>query len=243
MILKYLTSRLSLVKFFSLSLLFALFILQVESSFEDWILGAGFLLVSFLIFRIIDDIGSVHLDRINHPSRIYLLEKNISKMIIFGGFVLTLYIISLEIFMPSYFMETIGGFAVGSIIAYLVFDKNKILLPVIPILKYPLLLWCLTSFSIEVEHLLLVFSSAMIMGSHDTIEKIKSYSSIWFFISIILVLTAGLLIFQPWSKALNNLYILPIVILVAALWRWKYAVYFPILYFPIAYFISNNFLA
>lgn len=242
MIFNYLRSRLSARKFFILSLLFALFILKPESTFTAWFVVVGIMLISFLVFRIVDDIGSVHFDRINHPDRTYLLIKNFPIMLVFGGIILGLYLLSLKMYMPAFFFKGIAGFAFLSIIAYSVFGKNNRILPIIPLLKYPVLLWCFTSLFMEVDSFFLLSSSAFIVGSHDTIEKIKSQTNPYFYLSIVLVLIAGLLIFQPWNKALDVLYILPILISVVGLWRWKYAPYLPLLYFPLAYFISSNYL-
>lgn len=239
MILKYLKSRLSLLRFFGLALLFTLFVLPSDAFFQDFISQSGFLLFSFLVFRILDDLGSVHFDRVQHPDRSYLWSPSFPKIIRFGAGVLFSYLILIWVFMPIHYVIVIGSFSGISILAYLLFENNQNLLPLIPILKYPVLLWCLTDLSLETEQVLLLASTAIIIASHDSLERLNSGSNRGLYRSLFYLMLVGFLVFQPWNVAFQAIYILPIVLAVWLLRNWKYVAYLPVLYYPLVYFNLN----
>ena len=72
MIKAYLHTRLRPWSFFALAALFALFDKESAHWFV-YLSNVFFLFTSFLVFRLLDDAGSVYLDRKEHPERTYAL--------------------------------------------------------------------------------------------------------------------------------------------------------------------------
>ncbi|MFT7611576.1 MAG: hypothetical protein ACI9J3_000521 [Parvicellaceae bacterium] len=238
MIFTYLINRSGLVRFILLSVVFSLLIYKPSSSAQEWVTGICFLLGSFLVFRIIDDLGSVRLDRINHPDRTYLNKGNFSKMVMFGSIVLAVYLTTINFLFSEQVVLAVGLLSLGSILSYLLVGKSKVLLAIIPLLKYPVLLWCLMGFPIDVSHLLVAGSSFFIIGSHELIEKMNKKGFVWLTIGSLLV--AGIMVFPPWEVLVNSSFCLTLTILIPLIKKWKLTIYVPALYFPVTYFILSN---
>lgn len=229
-----------MAKFTCLAMLMSLFVCSTNSLISDWMYSVGFLLISFLIFRIIDDIGSIHIDRDEHPDRTYLSKENLPKLLTFGGIALGIYLAGLGMFsLPI--LATMGAFISVSIVLYLGFGKNTRIMPIIPLLKYPILLWCLSNLATDLETITLAISTFFLMASHDLVERIGTKNTrIW--ASLLVLSITGILIFYPSNNPLNVLYTLPVLILISVVGKWKSAKYIALLYFPITHFLLNSFV-
>ena len=64
--------RLNPLKFISLAILLSLLVFKKEDNLSTWISGIFFIVISLIVFRCIDDAGSVYFDRKNHH---YLQDK------------------------------------------------------------------------------------------------------------------------------------------------------------------------
>ncbi len=237
MMAEYLKSRLGLVKFSLLSIVLSLFVCPNETPLEGWIFTIVFLFISFLIFRIFDDAGSVYLDRVAHPERTYLNKENYPKFLVVASVVLALYLAGLGLYF-GYGLWSIYVLIVISIFGYLLFGKSRLILPIIPLLKYPILIWSLYHHAFHLPTIFIALSTFFIIAAHDLIENIgkRRRALLWSFLTLAI---SGILVFQPWSYPFNGLLILPMLIFVLFMWKWKFTPYIPILYYPISYFVLS----
>lgn len=238
MVMAYLKSRFNPVKFLLLAILLSLLVYSSPSPWIGPVLGIAFLFSSIFAFRVLDDAGSVHYDRVNHPNRSYLSPENFLRFLRFTIAVLLIYLAFLFAFSLNYFI-TGSLLLVLSFLAYILFGKNNAVLPIIPLLKYPVLLWVLMDFSLNPVDLCVASSSIFMMASYDLIEQIgKNKSSL--LSSIITLLLTGILLFPFWLNGFQWLLILPMPLLVFVIGKWKYFKYLPLLFYPISYLILNQ---
>ncbi|MBL4705730.1 MAG: hypothetical protein JKY54_14490 [Flavobacteriales bacterium] len=223
------------MKFILLAGVLSLFVYKDDSSIEEWAFGIGFLFVSFLVFRMLDDAGSVHLDRVNHPDRTYLNKVSYARFVVLTSIVCTAYLIAL-CFYSTTALLIIGSLMLVSIVFYLLLGKSKFILPVIPLLKYPVLVWCLFDFTDVSELICVAVSTLFMLASHDLIENIGKKKAA-FPMSLLVVFITGYLLYQPWVDALNVLYILPMLVVIRFIGNWKFSQYIPLLYYPVTYFL------
>jgi hypothetical protein len=193
-----------------------------------------------MVFRLIDDAGSVTLDRENHPERIHLLPKNYKHFLIATIITTIVFLFALYIsFTKSFLLVT--GLIVVSAFLYVIFHRNKIIISLIPLLKYPILLWCLISLSYEVDAILICLSSFAIMLMYDLIDD-EDEKKRKLVRNVIGITICSILVFQPWLKASLLVFTILPIILVFTLNETSYLKYLPVIYFPILSLISNLFL-
>lgn len=228
------------MKFFSLAVLLSLFVFKKEDSFYNWLIGIGFLFLSFFVFRFLDDAGSVHFDRKNHPERKYLNTNNYKKFLIITGSIIFVYLILLlTLFFLEYFIIFI--LVLGSILLYIIFGKNTYILPLIPLIKYPLLLIVLNGVPLNSKSVSILMAPFFLMLCYDIWgRKIENKKQFWK--SFVYLFICGVLIFQPYEKPFHLLFVLfPLLVLLALFKSMHKISFLPILYYPITYFLINNF--
>ena len=210
MIIKYLKYRLKPLQFLALAMFMALFCLNVFLTYSSAVLNFIFLFLGFIVFRFIDDAGSVTIDRIAHPDRTYLTKENYPSFLKIVVIVTILLLTYTTFFLPNSLI-VISGFIAISICLYLIFNSNKSIMIFIPLLKYPTLLWCISGLTLVPNRILAILGSFFIMYLYDQLdqqEKPKSDLMI-----LVTCIVCGLLIFQPWL----NLYLIGLVILPVSL--------------------------
>jgi hypothetical protein len=239
LVIQYLKKRFSPVKFILLSTLLCLFVYDVAASGTNWAKGIFFLFISLFTFRILDDAGSVYYDRANYPERTYLKKENYPSFLRFTITICLGYLLSLFFYSQAYFL-VIAGLMGVSVMGYVFFGKNNFILPIVPLFKYPILLWCLMSFSSETNDLLVALSSLLIIASHDVIELIGKKDWAHNF-GLIILLMVGFMLFPFWTNKLYLICILILPLIIYLIRKWKYRAFVPVLYYPIVYFVLTNF--
>lgn len=228
------------MKFSLLAVLLSLFVFKKEDIFYNWITGIGFLFFSLLVFRFIDDAGSVHFDRKKHPERYYLNAINYKHFLIITGSIIFIYIIFLHtLFFQGYLI--IYALVFGSILLYILFGNNTHMIPLIPLIKYPLLLLVLNEVPLNFKSASVLLATFFLLLSYDSLERcVEIKSRNWK--SLVFLLICGLLVFQPFENPLNILFVLfPIVIILLLIKRIHKISFLPLLYYPITYFLITNF--
>lgn len=235
MIKKYLASRSGSVKFLLLAILFSLFVVGPQSDGILWARSIAFLFASFIVFRFIDDAGSVAIDRREHPERTYLHAQHYP---LFLGWTIVLALVYLLAVLLSdarafYVLTALITVSAG---LYIIFRERKFLLELVPLLKYPVLLWCLSLCSMDPSIVAPIVATFFIIFTHDILEKVHAgkLNLLW---GIVPLIISGLLIFRPWNDLAGLWFILPALFLAFVFQRSKNIKYLPVLYYPILAFV------
>lgn len=229
MIIKYLKSRFSLLRYLSLSILLSLFVVSVDIPFAlaSWLGIVFFVFISLLLFRALDDAGSVVFDRAD-AERSYLSEQNYTYFLVFNAFLAILYFGFLLFIKFSYGWH-LAAFYVLCIVCYFLFKNNKSILYVIPFLKYPLLL-----FVLGCENYQILLASLLLFLTYDLFEDEKRFNN-----GFAGILLCGMLVFFNPDEWTSLIYVFAPALIALMLRNHKFLKYLPILYFPIVYFIVN----
>lgn len=235
MLFQYISTRFGILKFSIFAVL--LLILGTTEIVEGKIFAENFIFifVSLFAFRLLDDAWSFYLDRIDHPRRTYLLPKNIKSFFVFTVIVFTIYLVGLFIFSWDFAITILILFVVSNGL-YFLFYKVKSIMTIIPLLKYPVFIWCISGFSMSSEVLFLSAGAFFMMLTSDFIDENKSTRALKY--KILLILLTGILIFQPWdggSSRLFDLVFMAIPILLISFTSMEEEPFFPIVVFPILY--------
>ena len=191
-----------------------------------------FIFASLFAFRLLDDAWSFHLDRISFPERAYLLPKNIGKFIFFAALVNAVYL-SVLLWISGFLAITVLILFLVSNGLYILFFRKKSILTIIPLLKYPVLIWCISGFSISSEVLLLSAGAFFMMLTSDYIDGNKSTNTLKY--KILLILVTGILIFQPWTKGfgqITDVVFISMTVLLIAFTSMDEQPIFPVIVFP-----------
>jgi hypothetical protein len=238
MLLNYIKTRLSPGKFIALAFLMSLFVFGRSDNMISWGLGIGFLFFSFLVFRFIDDAGSVYYDREHHPDRDYLSGKYYPKFLLITGGIVAVYLIIIVLNLFFVWLVLLG-FIVLTILLYFVFKHNNAILPIIPLLKYPVLVWAVAALNSTAIPFPVLFSTFLIMASYDVLETVyKKPLNLW--MSLVLLFACGMLLFQPWGNYFNIIYVLGIFVAIPFLRCSAGLKNIPVLYFPIVFYILKS---
>jgi hypothetical protein len=237
MIGNYIQQRLKPVQFLLLAIFLYLLVYPVQAQWTDVVSDALFLFVSFIVFRFIDDAGSVTIDRINHPDRTYLSAKNYTSFLVVTILLSTCYAAAVFIYDRS-MIVVIPPLMAGSVLLYLFSHKSGVMMKVIPLLKYPLLLLCISASNVDSSEILVVWSSFLIMLIYDLIDDRKEQGD-QRIILLILIIACGMLVFQPWHDWIWILFIIPPIVIVLMFSKSKLLKYLPILYFPLSILIKT----
>ncbi len=190
MVIQYISTRFKILKFAGFA---GLLVLLSVTEIPEWRIIAGnfiFIFASLFAFRLLDDMWSFYLDRIDHPQRTYLLPENFKSFIVLTAIVFTVYMGGLFLFSWNYAITILILFLVSSVL-YLLFFKVKPIMTIIPLLKYPVLIWCISQFSLSNQILFLSAGAFFMMLTIDFIEVKKSTDSLKY--KILLVLITGIL--------------------------------------------------
>ncbi len=239
---QYISTRFGILKFLAFAILLCL--LGITEIPEPQIFVENFIFVftSLFAFRLLDDAWSFHLDRIQHPERNYLFPQNIGKFIFFTGLLIMVYLSGL--FWFSLFLAiTILTLLLVSTVFYALFFKVKSIMMIIPLLKYPVFIWCISRFSMSSEVLFLSAGVFFMLLTSDFIDENRSQSSTLKF-KILLILITGMLIFHPWSTSFSmviSLVIISIPLLLITFTSLKERRFFPIIVFPMLHIFDLMF--
>jgi len=140
---EYFKIRIDPIKMVPLTFLMSLLVLKTEDSTSEWVFSIVFLGISFFVFRVLDDCFSVELDRKDHPKRTYLNSSNFNGFKKLTVYTLLIYIIALGFFCPEVVWLMLFLIS-GSLILYGLFYQQRFVMKVIPLLKYPVLLYSLS---------------------------------------------------------------------------------------------------
>jgi len=238
MFIQYISSRFGILKFAGFAVLLVL--LSITEIMEWQIVAENFvfILASLFAFRLLDDAWSFHLDRIDHPQRAYLSPGNIKSFIGFTFSVVTIYMVGL--FLSSWdFAKAILILFLVSNGLYLLFFRNKSIMVIIPLLKYPVLIWCISRFSMSTEVLFLSAGAFFMMLTSDFFDENKSNTALKY--KILMILLTGILIFHPWNKGSGQiiaLIFISITTFLIAFTSMKEKPIFPLVIFPILHILD-----
>jgi len=239
----YLKQRINPVWLFLQAILLSVFV------FDTSLFNKGFSLIELLetamlfavllfCFRVLDDAGSVIEDRQKHTERTYLEPKNFSAFVKFTSILLIGLCLSLKIMLPNSFLPIL--FLLGSsIVSYFIFRKNIAILSIIPLLKYPFLIWIFQGLPTQLSSILIASSAFFMVASHDTVEQIGNKP--WSYpVSIILTIVSGILVIQPWLDNLYWLLVLPVPLAIIFFRNNRSLRFIPLVYFPLVYIMLTK---
>jgi 4-hydroxybenzoate polyprenyltransferase len=235
---EYIKIRIHLFQLIGLTILMSILVLSIDDALDIWMYSILFLFSSFIVFRIFDDAFSVKIDRKEHPERTYLIPgkfKSFKKItaIIIGGYLLSVG------FAFSAASLIILLLLISSLALYILCEKQLFVLKLIPLLKYPVLLYCVTIISSnEVEQGVLI-SSFLLMAGFDSFDRVKRNSNhIWQ--PMLFLFCSSIFLFKPWLNYINILYILLPLLLIYRIRNKSMVPYFLIVFFPITFFILTH---
>jgi hypothetical protein len=235
---EYIKIRIDPIQLIGLTLLMSMLVLSLEDSAETWLFSMLLLVISFIVFRILDDAFSLTIDRKEHPERTYLNPDNFKSFkkitaIIIGVYLITVGLVYSKIYFILFLL------LISSLALYYMFGKQVLLLKIIPLLKYPVLLYCVSIISSnEVEPGILI-SSFLLMAGFDSFDRVKINSNhIWQ--PMLLLSCSSIFLFKPWLNYINILYILLPLLLIYIIRNKSIAPYFSIVFFPITFFILTH---
>ena len=238
MISYYLNKRLRPIAFFLLAV-FLVLLVSSDFSWSQYVKRVLMIFVSLLIYRLIDDAGSIRIDRHKHQERIYLNQDHYSSFLAITLIAIVFYYLLLVIVLPELLVKSIA-FMLLSICCYLLFQRYEFALECIALMKYPFLVYCFCLMGPSLSAYLLAISSFFIMLSFDLFEKERFRMDS--FLSIFLLIIIGALVFQPWNQLVLSIYVLPPIILYYYLRSSRVLQFIPILYFPVIHFINSTIL-
>ena len=238
MLIQYVTTRFGILKFIVFAILLCLLGLTEIQKVQIFIENFIFIFTSLFAFRLLDDAWSFHLDRIHHPSRTYLIPGSFKKFIAFTVVIFTIYLFGLFLFSRDLAITILILFLVSTVL-YALFFKVRSIMAIIPLLKYPVLIWCISGFSMSAEVLLLSAGAFSMMLTSDYIDAHKTSSALKY--KILLILLTGILIFQPWTenqKLIQGLIFVLLPIIPFAFLKIKRIDLLPIIAFPLFHLID-----
>lgn len=236
---QYRSSRFGILKFAGLSVLIVMLGISEQ---PEWIILAEnfiFVFVSLFVFRWMDDAWSFVQDRTEHPDRSYLHRENIRNFFLIGMIIFLFYQSGLFLY-STYLAQIVLILFLISTILYLAFYRNKIVMLLIPLLKYPVFIWFISNFSMSGEVLLLAAGAFFVMLGVDFFEKYPSRGN-GLIAKLALLIVSGLLVFQPWLGTDNYLIDLLLILIpmsVILFKKIKTVPYFPIIIYPILHVID-----
>ena len=256
LLVSYISQRFKPLQFLVLACLLSLLINYPSMEIGYWLNSIGFLFASFFAFRFLDDVFSVHIDRIEHPERQYLSVKNYVTFVVICACVLPIYLIALFYFeWPWPYIGSIILLIITSVILYTIFGKKPNVLMLISLLKYPVLLGAFIDF--PESFLPQIIASFFIVLAYDLAEDIhRNKSTFWWLLVVELI--CGLLLFHHLTLTLFLLFLIaPIIQTVLAhffspakanavgnklqLSGYRYLHIQLIFYYPITYYVFTYF--
>ena len=237
MIKYYLNKRLKALHFFLLALFMYMFVYDLETIAYEVFKCIGFLFFSFVAFRFLDDAGSIRHDKIHFPERLYLNKEHYSSFLALTGIVVIFYLGFISLYDIS-LLSVLLVLLVASVLAYIMFQKHSVITKLIPLLKYPVLTWCVAGQSENLEDLILYISTFFIMLMYDMLEEVPMTLPNRLR-NVLGIMICGILVFQPWCNFTNILWMVAPGILALLLYKSPYLKYLPIAYYPVLTLILN----
>jgi len=230
---QYISTRFGVLKFLVFAILLCLLGLTHIPESRIFVQNLIFTFASLFAFRFLDDAWSFYLDRIHHPQRTYISPENIRDFIFLTVFIFIIYQLGLFLFswILAITMLTLFLLSTG---LYIFFFKVKSMMIIIPLLKYPVLIWCISRFSMSSEVLFISAGAFFMMLTSDFIDENKQNSALK--TKTLLIFITGILIFQPWTKDFNlitDLVLITIPLILMAFTSMKEEPIFPVVIFPL----------
>lgn len=234
LLLQYMYSRFGILKFFGFAILLTLLGTTEIPEGKIFAENVVFIFASLFAFRLLDDAWSFHLDRLRHSKRTYLIPDNFKLFVRFTVFIILVYQLSLFIFSPILGLAILGLMVVSTGL-YFLFYKVQSIMTIIPLLKYPVFILCISKFLMPPEVLFLSAGAFFMMLTSDFIDENSSirYGKI---IKVLLIVITGILVFQPWVKSFNlmfDLVFIAIPALLIAFTSMQDEPIYPIVIFPV----------
>ena len=235
----YRTTRFGILKFAGLSALIVLLGIDAKPEWHDFMVNFIIIFSSVFVFRWMDDAWSFYLDRENYPERIYVNSNNIRSFFTLGALIYILYQSGLFLYSLQLALTMLILFGI-SFVFYFRFFRNKLIMPVIPLLKYPVFIWCISGFSLSFEVICLSLGAFFIMSAVDLIQKYPSRNDL-FIAKLALLGVSGILVFQPFmdkDNILVNILMILFPMLFLLIRRINTLTFFPIIIYPILHMID-----
>ncbi len=235
---QYISTRFGILKFFVFAILLCLLGVTEIPEWQIFVENLIFIFASLFAFRLPDDAWSFHLDRIHHPRRTYLSPGNIRSFVFFSVLISIVYQLGLFLFSWILAITILTLFLVSTGL-YILFFRRESIMTIIPLLKYPVFIWCISRFSLSSDVLLLSAGAFFMMLTSDFIDENKQNNALK--IKILLILITGVLIFQPWAKGfglITDLALIPIPVLLIAFTSMKREPIFPVVIFPLLHLVD-----
>ncbi len=235
----YITTRFNVIRYAVFSLL--LLMLAKEDFIDTTRIARelAFIFLTLFVFRWIDDAASFRIDRFSHQERRYLEKGNFKHFLYLGGVIVIVYL-TVAFLISGLLGWSISGLLLISAALYIPFHRSRELMIFIPPLKYPVIFWIISGFSLSVELACLSLSVYLLLLTVDLFEKKESRFP-WFMYRTVLLLIIAFLIIQPWSEVGSIgwdlfLILLPILVLnIPAVNRVSYS---PVILFPLLHIID-----
>ena len=235
---EYIKIRIKLVQLTGLTILMVILVLSIDDAFEVWMYNMLFLFSSFIVFRFFDDAFSVEIDRKEHPERSYLIPVKFKAFKKVTTIVIGIYLLGAGFVFPTAFL-TILLLLFSSFGLYLLLSKQLLLQRLIPLLKYPVLLFCVSIISNYDGKPEVFLSSFLLMAGYDSFDAVKrNPKHIWK--PVTLLFCCSILLFKPWWNYINILFCLAPLLIIYMIRYKRITSYFSILFFPITYFILTQ---
>jgi hypothetical protein len=235
---EYIKIRIYLVQLIGLTILMSILVLSRDDTFDVWMYSVLFLVISFGVFRVLDDAFSVELDRKEHLERIYLISQKFNSFKKITAIIIVIYLISVGLVFPATFL-IILLLLIGSLVLYLLLRKQQLAFKLIPLLKYPVLLYCVSMISSNEVELGVIFSSFLLMAGFDSFDNVKRNSNrIWQ--PMLLLFCCSILLFKPWLNYINILFSVFPLLVIYLIRDKRITPYVSILFFPILFFILTH---
>lgn len=232
MISNYLKTRLKPLSFLALAFLLSLLLTKSNFAFDKLL----FLFYSFLVFRLLDDAGSLTVDRLNKPERSYLTVSNYPKFLRLTLVNIIIYLVILVLFVSYIDALVISIFIIISISAYIYFNNSENAIAIIALLKYPLLMWSAQEWQSDEVSISLSFASFFLMATHDLLEKKDNVS---YLLGLLFLVISACLVFQTWQSPYSIVHVIPVLLIALIFRKNTVSPIAPILIFSITYFLST----
>lgn len=237
-LIEYIKIRIHHVQLIGLTLLMSFLVLSRNDPFDVWMYSMLFLVASFIVFRIFDDGFSVEAERKEHSERTYLIPQKFKSFKKITAIIIGIYLLNIGLLFPTAFL-IILLLIISSLVLYLLFREHLSVLKLIPLLKYPILLYCVSMISSNEVELGILFSSFLLMAGFDSFDSVKRNSNhIWQ--PMLFLFCCSLFLFKPWLNEIDILFSLIPLLIIYLIRNKSVAPYFSILFFPITFFILTH---
>jgi hypothetical protein len=234
----YIKIRIHPIQLMGLTLLMSMLVLSPKDAAETWLFSMLLLGISVIVFRILDDAFSVTIDRKEHPERTYLIPANFKSFkkitaISIGVYLLIVGLVYSKIYFILFLL------LISSLALYYMFGKQILVLKLIPLVKYPVLIYCVSMISWQEVKVEVLIASFLLMAGFDSFDRVKVNSNaIWQ--PMFLLFCCSLFLFKPWLNYSYILFSLVPLLIIYLMRNNRIAPYFAIVFFPVTFFILTH---